>query len=296
MLDMGAVGIWWSTAYDRVPFAEESAALAELDDQGWATVWLPEAYGRESMAHSALALSSTRRIRVVPGIANLWARDATAMANGARTLAEAHPARYAIGLGVSHRPLVESRGGSPSYNPIQSVSSYLDAMDSARYTAARPPEEPPRVLAALGPRMLALAAARTAGAHTYTVPVEHTRFAREVMGDGAFLAVEQKVVLSSEPDVARTVGRAFLPLTLANYRNNLLRLGFDSDELDHGGSDAAVDRLVVWGGAASVRARVEEHLSAGADHVCLQVLSSGPGLPRDEWRELASALVGDQRT
>jgi probable F420-dependent oxidoreductase len=143
--------------------------------------------------------------------------------------------------------------------------------------------------------MLALAATRTAGAHTYTSPVEHTRFAREVMGPGPVLAVEQKVVLSSDADLARTVGRAFLPLTLPNYRKNLLRFGFDADDLDHGGSNIAVDRLVVWGDAASVRARVDEHLSAGADHVCLQVLPSRPGLPRDEWRELANHLIRDKR-
>jgi probable F420-dependent oxidoreductase len=191
--------------------------------------------------------------------------------------------------------VVASRGGSTSYHPIHTVSSYLDAMDAARYTAARLAEEPPRVLAALGPRMLALAATRTAGADTYTVPVEHTRFARDVMGAGPFLAVEQKVVLSSDPDIARTVGRAFLPLTLPNYRNSLLRFGFAADDLDQGGSNAAVDRLVAWGDTASVRARVEEHLSAGADHVCLQVLPSGPSLPRHEWRELANELLANER-
>jgi probable F420-dependent oxidoreductase len=292
MLNIGAVGIWWSTAYDRVPFAEEAAALADIDDQGWGAVWLPEAYGRESMSHSALALSCTSRLRVIPGVANLWARDPTAMANGARTLAEAHPGRFAIGLGVSHRPVVESRGGASSYSPIQTVSAYLDAMDAARYTAARPADDPPRVLAALGPRMLALAATRTAGAHSYTVPVEHTRFARQALGPGPVLAVEQKVVLTTDPAIARSVGRAFLPLTLPNYRNNLLRFGFNADELGQGGSDAAVDRLVAWGDASTVRARVEEQLLAGADHVCLQVLPTGAALPRHEWRQLGGELVG----
>ncbi|MBW8764596.1 MAG: TIGR03620 family F420-dependent LLM class oxidoreductase [Microbacterium sp.] len=291
MLDIGSVGIWWSTAYDRSPFGAEAEALAEIDDQGWGAVWLPEATGREVMAHSALALSATRRIPVIPGIANLWARDAVAMANGARTLAEAHPNRFALGVGVSHRLVVESRGSSGDYSPLETVTRYLDRMDQAPYTAARPAEEPARLLAALGPQMLRLAAARTAGAHTYTVPVEHTALAREALGDGPVLAVEQKVVLSRDPDTARTTARKFLPLALPNYRSNLLRCGFDADDLEDGGTDEVVDRLVAWGEVDVVRARVEQHLSAGASHVCLQVLPLDRQLPRHEWRRLADALI-----
>jgi probable F420-dependent oxidoreductase len=294
MLDIGPVGIWWSTAYDRAPFSEEAEALAELDDRGWGAVWLPEAYGRESMAHSALALGATRRIPVVPGIANLWARDPVAMVNGGRTLTEAYPNRFAVGLGVSHRPVIEFRGGSADRSPLEVVSRYLDEMDRAKYTAARPAEEPPRILAALGPRMLHLAATRTAGAHTYTVPVEHTALAREVMGPGPVLAVEQKVVLSDDPGMSRGTARQFLPLSLPNYRTNLLRCGFRADDLDDGGTHDVVDRLVAWGGVASIESRVKEHLAAGADHVCLQVLPLTDRLPRREWRELADALIGER--
>jgi len=292
-IDIGSIGIWWSTAYDGAPFAEEAEALAEVDEQGWGAVWLPEHYGRESMAHSALALGATRRIPVVPGIANLWARDPVAMVNGGRTLAEAHPNRFAIGLGVSHRPVIESRGASADRSPLDVVSRYLDEMDRAKYTAASPAEEPPRILAALGPRMLQLAATRTAGAHTYTVPVEHTALAREVMGPDAVLAVEQKVVLSDDPDTSRAVARQFLPLFLPNYRNNLLRCGFEAADLDDGGTADVVDRLVAWGDVASIQTRVKEHLAAGADHVCLQVLPLDGRLPRREWRELADALIGE---
>jgi probable F420-dependent oxidoreductase len=288
---MGPVGLWWSTAYDTVPFSEERDALAEVDDRGWGAVWLPEAFGREIMAHAALALSATSRMAVVPGIANLWARDAVAMANGARTLAEAHPNRFAIGLGVSHRLTVERRGGPADYSPVEVVGRYLDAMDRAPYSAAKPGHEPLRLLAALGPRMLDLAAKRAAGAHTYTVPVEHTRIARETMGPGPFLAVEQKVVLTTDADRARAIGRAFLPLSLPNYRTNLMRCGFSSDELDHGGSDLLVDRLVAWGDIESIRSRVEAHLAAGADHVCLQVLPLDGGLPAAAWHDLDEALA-----
>jgi probable F420-dependent oxidoreductase len=293
MFDIGSVGIWWSTAYDRTPFAEEAEGLAEIDDQGWGAVWLPEAVGREVMAHSALALSATSRVPVIPGIANLWARDAVAMANGARTLAEAHPNRFALGVGVSHRLVVESRGSTAEYSPLETVTRYLDRMDQAPYTAAKPTEEPARLLAALGPQMLRLAAARAAGAHTYTVPVEHTVLAREALGDGPVLAVEQKVVLSDDRDTARTTARKFLPLAMPNYRNNLLRCGFDADDLENGGTDEVVDRLVAWGDADAVRARVEQHLSAGATHVCLQVLPVDRQLPRHAWRTLADALIKD---
>ena len=293
MLDIGSVGIWWCIAYDRAPFAQEAEALAELDEQGWGAVWLPEHYGREIMSHSALALSATRRLPVVPGIANLWFRDALTMANGARTLLEAHPERFALGLGVSHRQIVGSRGGTGDYSPLESVTRYLDAMDQADYVAARPAQEPARILAALGPQMLRLAAARTAGAHTYTVPVEHTAFARDVLGASPVLAVEQKVVLSNDPDTARNAARSFLPLTLPNYRNNLLRCGFDPDDLDHGGTDDVVDRLVAWGDPEAVRLRVKEHLSAGASHVCLQVIPVDGQLPHDHWRALSDALIKD---
>lgn len=291
MLDIGSAGIWWCTAYDRVSFAEEADALAELDAQGWGAVWLPEHHGREVMAHSALALSATRRMPVVPGVANLWARDPTAMANGARTLAEAHPGRFALGLGVSHGQVARSRGNVDRYSPLQVVERYLDEMSHAQYLAARPPVEPPWILAALGPRMLTLAAARTAGAHTYTVPVEHTHLAREALGKDPLLAVEQKVVLSADAETARTIARKFLPLALPNYRNNLLRSGFTEADLADGGSDEAVDRLVAWGDPEAIRTRVEAHLSAGADHVCLQVLPTERHLPYQDWRALAEALV-----
>lgn len=295
MIDIGSIGIWWSTAHEGISYAEEREALAEIDDQGWGALWLPEAYGREIMAHAALALAATTRLNVVSGVANLWARDPVAMANGARTLAEAYPRRFALGLGVSHRRVVEGRGGPPDYSPMEVVDQYLDAMDRAPFSGAKPKEEPLRILAALGPRMLRLAAARTAGAHTYTVPVEHTALAREALGPGAVLAVEQKVVLSKDPDQARTTARAFLPLSLPNYRNNLLRCGFHSDDLERGGSDGTVDRLVAWGDTGDVYARVEAHRAAGADHVCLQVLPVDGGLPSTEWRELAEALVNDAR-
>jgi probable F420-dependent oxidoreductase len=170
---------------------------------------------------------------------------------------------------------------------------FLDAMDEAYYTAPLPDPLPPRVLAALGPRMLSLAAERTDGAHPYLVTPEHTAAARAALGDGPLLAPEQTVVLETDPDVARGVAREFVRpyCQLPNYANNLLRLGYTQDELD-AGDDRVVDAIVAWGDVDAIRSRVRAHHDAGADHVCVQVLPHERGeLPRQAWRELAPALL-----
>lgn len=288
---LGPVGLW-SMALEGVPFAVERDALAELDEQGWPAIWIPEAFGREAMAHAALALAATQHTTIATGIANQWARDATTMANGAATLAEAFPGRFVLGVGVSHRGTAKARGRAPEPSPLQAVNAYLDGMDAARFSSIAPAEPVPVVLAALGPKMLKIAGERTRGAHTYTSPVAHTAMAREVLGVGPLLAPELKVVLHPDADVARTTARANLagPITLPNYRANLLRSGFTDADLDCGGSDALVDALVAWGDVDAVVTRVREHHDAGADHVCLQVLPTGDGLPMAEWRELAAAF------
>ena len=286
---LGSVGLW-SIALEGVRYAVERDALTELDEQGWPAIWIPEAFGREAMAHAALALAATKHTTIATGIANQWARDATTMANGAATLAEAFPGRFVLGIGVSHRGTAKARGRVPESSPLQAVRDYLDAMEAARYSGVAPAEQVPLVLAALGPKMLQIAAERTAGAHTYTAPVAHTAMARDVLGSGPLLAPELRVVLHPDPDVARATARASLPLTLPNYRSNLLRSGFSESDVDGGGSDRLVDAVVAWGDVDAVVTRVREHPDAGADHVCLQVLPTGHGLPMAEWRELAAAF------
>lgn len=226
---------------------------------------------------------------VATGIANIHARDPMAMANGGRALAEAYPGRFVLGLGVSHKPSVATRGGSYG-GPIERMTTYLDAMEAAAYAGPRPAEPLPIVLAALGPRMLELAAARTAGAHPYFVPVEHTRIAREVMGDGAFLAVEQTAVLDTDEERSSAVARTFAAnyLGLENYANNLRRLGFDENDVAGSGSDRLRDAVIVRGGPEAIVARVREHLDAGADHVCVQLRTAQPG---DPFLELYGALA-----
>ena len=292
-MEIGKIGVW-TFEFEQQPWSAVAEAAAELDELGYGAIWFPESRGREVMAQSALLLGATRRAVIAPGIANLYARDAVAMAAGQRTLCEAFPGRYLLGIGVSHRPSVEQIRGHQYGPPIATMRAYLDAMDAAPHLPPRAENEP-RLLAALGPRMLKLAAERTLGAHPYFVPVEHTAFARQTMGDGPLLAPEQAVVLERDPDRAREIARAHMSRYLAaeNYTNNLRRLGYTDDDIANGGSDRLVDAIVAWGSLEEVMTRVQAHLDAGADHVCVQVLPARPGtLPKQEWCELASALIG----
>lgn len=289
---IGPVGVW-SFALDRNGAAEAREAVAALEEMGYGALWIPEGVGsKEVLSHAAILLAGSRRIVVATGIASIWARDPMAMANGARALADAYPGRFLLGLGVSHGPAVARRGHRYE-RPLERMREYLDAMEAARYTGPDP-AMPPRVLAALGPRMLNLAAQRTAGAHSYFVPVEHTPMARSVLGEGSLLAVEQTAVLEEDPGRARELARRFMDhyLRLENYRNNLRRLGWGEEDMVGGGSDRLVDAIVAWGDTGRIRDRVRAHLDAGADHVCVQVLVPDPAeIPRAELRELAPALL-----
>jgi probable F420-dependent oxidoreductase len=289
---LGRVGAW-TFDIERLSAAAAREYVRGLESLGIQALWIPESLGsKEIFAHAGLLLAASERLVIATGIANVWARDATAMANGHRALSEAYPGRFLLGIGVSHAPVVKMRGASYD-KPIEYMTRYLDAMDNAPYTGAAPPEAPGRVLAALGPRMLRLAAERAIGAHPYFVPVEHTAIARKELGPDALLAVEQAAVLSKDPTVARATARKHMKryLSLENYANNLKRLGWSDADLASDGSDALVDAIVVWGDAADVRARVETHLANGADHVCVQALRADLAAhPLAEWRALAPAL------
>jgi probable F420-dependent oxidoreductase len=291
-MDIGRVGIW-TFQLDQQPAARAQAAAAEIEALGWGAIWIPEALGREALTHAALLLAGTRRIPIATGIANIWARDAMAMAAAQKTLAEAHPDRFLLGIGVSHAPMVEGMRGHRYTKPLSAMRAYLDAMDRAPFLAAAPAADPPRVIGALAPKMLALAAERATGAHPYFVPPEHTRRAREIMGPRALLAPEQAVVLETDASRARQIARAHMAiyLGLPNYVNNLRRLGFGDADVADGGSDRLVDAIVAWGTVDVIVGRVRAHHDAGADHVCLQVLGPDPlALPRAEWRTLAAAF------
>jgi len=289
---LGRVGAW---TFDIERLTAEAAReyARGLEGLGIPALWIPESLGsKEIFAHAGLELASSEHLVIASGIANIWARDATAMANGHRALTEAYPGRFLLGIGVSHAPTVKLRGASYE-KPIETMRRYIDAMEKAPYTGPAPSEPPGRVIAALGPLMLRLAAERAIGAHPYFVPVEHTTIARKELGVGPLLAVEQAAVLSTDPTVARTTARKHMKryLSLDNYANNLRRLGWGDADLANDGSDRLVDAIVVWGDAQKIRARVETHLANGADHVCVQLLR--PDLathPLADWRALAPAL------
>jgi probable F420-dependent oxidoreductase len=288
----GAIGIW-TGGLDAFPGARVQEAVAELEELGFGALWFGEAFGREALTTAGLLLAGTKRIVIATGIANIYARDPVAMVSAQKTLAEAYPDRFLLGLGVSHIPLVEKLRGHRYDKPVATMRAYLNAMDQAPYQAVPPSSKPLRVLAALGPKMLQLSAERADGAHPYNITPKHTAEARALMGSGPYLCPEQGVVLQTDPVKARAIARKFLAiyLTLPNYTNNWLRLGFEEADFSNGGSDRLIDAVIAWGDLKTVMNRIREHHAAGADHVCVQVLTDdAKTLPMREYRELASAI------
>ena len=292
---VGSVGLW--SNLDRLSAAElrEYGRTIERSSRLRA-LWYPETVGgKEAFSLATFLLASSERLVVATGIASVWARDATAMENGARAIGEWFPRRFILGIGISHRTSAATRGHEYS-KPYARMRDYLDQMDAVTYSGPVAHEPVPRVLAALGPQMLRLAAERGAGAHPYFVPVEHTSAARKVLGAEPLLAVEQAAVLEPSAEKARAIARGHTRryLVLENYVNNLRRLGWsDMDLAPDGGSDALVDAIVAHGDAASVAKRVEDHLARGADHVCIQILvADGGRAPLAELRALEPRLPG----
>lgn len=283
----GRVGIWSSALHgSRADDAGRRAiaeAVAELEDLGYGTLWIG---GSPSPDDAAAVVAATRRVTVATGILSIWDHTAKEAADRIAAIDADARGRFVLGLGVSHGPMV------PQYaKPYSAMVAYLDALD----TATPPVDSGHRVLAALGPKMLKLAADRALGAHPYLVSAEHTAEAREALGPDALLAPELSVVLDTDPDRARTTARNMLGmyLQLPNYTANLLRLGFTESDFEGGGSVRLLDSLFALGDAGQVKARTQQYLDAGADHVALQVLTAdegGAGLPRAQWRELAEAF------
>jgi probable F420-dependent oxidoreductase len=287
----GTVGIW-TFAHESLP-ADRSGDLAkELESLGYAALWLPEAWGREAFTNAGLMLRDTSTMVIATGIANIWARDAVAAQNAARTLNAAYGDRFVLGLGVSHRPLVERLRGHEYASPVEAMRDYLEAMDGAPMRAPESDRRSARVIAALGPKMLEVGATLADGVHPYLVTPEHTARARAALAD-KFVGVEQAVVLGQSRE--EFLNRAHLHLNfytgLENYQNSWRRLGFTDEDFVRGGSERLCDALVVHGDEDAVLERVNEHRDAGADHVCLQVLGDETGAaPYDEWRRLSSIL------
>jgi probable F420-dependent oxidoreductase len=286
--------VW--TWLDGLPAPQAAAFAREIEAQGYTALWLPEAVGRDPFALSTFLAAHTQRLVLATGIANLYARDPMAMTALRKTVAELTGGRFALGIGVSHAHLVAGLRGHEYGKPVATMRAYLEAMEKAMYRAPAPPVEAPILLAALRPRMLALAAERAQGAHPYFVPPEHTARAREILGKGPILAPEQKVLLCTDPAKARAVARAAMKIYagLPNYQNNLRWLGYGDADFAGGGSDRLVDAIVAWGDEDAIRRRIREHYDAGADHVCIQPLDpeGRPGPHRAALALLAPAQGG----
>jgi probable F420-dependent oxidoreductase len=284
-LDLGTFGVW-TFDFEHQPAARLREWIQELEDQGWGAVWIPELLGREALSHAGYLLSCTNRIQVINAIAQISERTARAAHGGSLLLADAYPNRHVMGLGYGAR--------RPEASPLVAMNAYLDEMDAAE-TPNPPPATPlRRVVAAYGPKMLAVARDRSAGAHTYKVNTAHTAQAREILGPDAFLGVEHAVLFETDPDKARAIARDHLALYLAAEFNvtKFRRLGYAEKELADGGSDRFVDDFVFWGDLENIAKKLHGHIDAGADHVGIQVIGIDPGdTAMPYWRLLSQALL-----
>jgi probable F420-dependent oxidoreductase len=271
---LGQVGVW-TFAFDSMGAEQIRQASRRIEAMGFGALWIPEgSSSREVFSHLSLLAAATNRITVASGIANITSRHPVAMAQGSRTLAEAYPGRILIGIGVGHQ-YSTARRGLDWTDPIGRMRDYLERMDETPW--AGPKIIAPRVLAALGPRMIEVSAELALGAHTYFVPVEHTSWARKRLGEEPLLAVELTVVIDEDTESARAKAREWARgyLELPNYANNWRRMGFSDDEVAGGGSDRLIDAGIACGTPEVVADRARSHLEAGADHVCIQVLGEG---------------------
>ena len=284
-MELTGVGIWSSQL--RFGNASESAeAAAELDELGFSALWIPDVGGPVFDAVGHL-LAATKRTVIATGILNLWMHSAEDVAASFASLTAEQGDRFLLGIGVSHAPLIDAGEPGRYRKPLAATASFLDGLDAA----PRPVPTDRRVLAALGPKMLELSATRARGAHPYLVTPEHTASARSTLGQGPLLLPEQTAIMCDNADEARRIGTGWLRtyLALPNYADNLLRSGFTEDDLTQI-SDRLIDAIIVWGDEEAVMRRVGEHRSAGADHVCVQVVTADPReFPREQWRRLAAA-------
>ena len=285
-MELSGTGIW--SSHLRYGDAGQAAeAAAELEELGYTALWIPDVGGPVLDSVENL-LTATKTVTIATGILNLWMHEPADVAAAHARLTAAHGRRFLLGIGVSHAPLIDSKAPGTYRKPLAATAAFLDGLD----TAEQPVAAEDRVLAALGPKMLRLAADRSRGAHPYLVTPEHTATARERLGDGPLLLPEQTAVLDDDADAAREIGREWVRgyLAMPNYANNLLRSGFTEDDVATV-SDRLVDAIVVCGNEEAILARINDHKAAGADHVCVQVLDADlTALPMQQWRRLAPVL------
>ncbi|SJZ84767.1 probable F420-dependent oxidoreductase, MSMEG_4141 family [Enhydrobacter aerosaccus] len=277
-MKLGRLGVWYST--DKLNGAQLADLIRTVETCGYSAFWYPEARGYESMSLASYLLSKSERLMVGSSIANIYARDAFTAQRAMVSMNSLYGGRFMLGLGVSHIPMVEGLRGHRYDKPVATMRAYLDGI----HKDLPADTEAPVLVAALGPKMLALSAEKSMGAVPYNVTPKHTAEAAKILGPNKVLAVEQKVTVETDPARARELGRKELAryLVLPNYRNNWLRLGFTEQDLADGGSDRFIDAMVLWGDADAVRKGLRAHFEAGATHVCLQpVHADGDFAARD---------------
>lgn len=269
-MNLGKLGVWYFL--DGLPAEQAAKAARRIEELGYSALWIPETVGRHPLVHASWLLANTRKLVVATGIANIYHREPGVALAAQMTLAEQSGDRFLLGLGVSHKPLVEGVRGLEYGPPVATMRKYLEGMETAPYNGLKPAATPPKVIAALGPKMLELAREKCDGAHPYFTSPEHTANARAILGPEKWLCVEQKVILESDPAKARELARpvAQIYLGLPNYRNNWLRMGLEESDFEHGGSDRFIDATFAWGDVEAIRRRIQAHFDAGASHVCIQ--------------------------
>ncbi len=285
-MNLGKLGVWYFL--DGLPAGEAAKAAQRIEKLGYSALWVPETVGRHPLVHAAWLLANTDELNIATGIANIYHREPGVTLAAQMTLAEQSGDRFLLGLGVSHKPLVEGVRGLEYGPPVATMRKYLEGMETAPYNGFKPPSTPRRVIAALGPRMLELARDKCDGAHPYFTSPEHTAMARGILGPDKWLCVEQKVVLESDPAKARELARpvAQIYLGLPNYRNNWLRMGLEASDLEGGGSDRFIDTTFAWGNVDQIKARIQAHFDAGASHVCIQPVNPNGQFGDLHWEAL----------
>ncbi len=285
-MQLGRLGVWYFT--EAMSAQDAATATKRIEELGYAALWIPETVGRDPFSHAAWLLANTTRLVLATGIANIYNREPGVTLQAQMTLAEQSGDRFLLGLGVSHRPLVEGVRGLTYGKPVATMRTYLEQMAASRYVGPHPDTAPRIVLAALGPHMLALARNASDGAHPYFSSPAHTRMARDILGPDKWLCVEQKVVMTPDADTARKVARTVAKTyqALPNYRNNWLRMGLTEQDITDEGSDAFIDATFAWGDASAVRDRIAEHFDAGASHVCIQPVRPDGTIGTPDWKAL----------
>ena len=295
-MELGKLGLW--CAMDGVPLSQQIEVAQRLESLGYSALWLPMTIRHDTLITASALLDHTERLVLATGIATIYERAPAVMVAGQRSLHEQSGGRFLLGLGVSHGPIVEAVYRRAYEPPLTAMRRYLDEMDAGisfgmgegDAGGAPPPGrgELPRVLAAMGPRMLELARDRALGSHPYFMPPEHTARARELLGPDALLCPEVKVVFDTDAARARDRARAAgaTNIQLPNYQNNWKRFGFEDADFADGGSDRLIDATVARGDEEAIRAFLARHFDAGATHVCIHSVGEGPMGGPPDWKVL----------